>query len=338
MSQILISENTESFLRCIPERLGLKPSQQGFESTYQYPLECGTGSQRVLNIKPGLIMEINDFCAISDMEKKFQVSHSHISFTFIITGIWKVHLNPGLYEKSQILSSSCESLMTYFPDISFKLLLKKGLRQKQLRIYVSLSVFKEMINGLFDYIPENLINIVHGIENESFLHKSNISFPMQSTLHDILHCPCSGISKRLYLESKAMELIALKLDQISCYKNRTKTSNNDYISRTRFAGKVLTQNLENPPSLFELARTVGTTHTRLNRDFKNMFGTTVFGYLRRVRLEKAKQLLNEGKSVTEAALCVGYNSISSFSSAFSQYYGSSPMTFVKKCRHNLISY
>lgn len=47
-----------------------------------------------------------------------------------------------------------------------------------------------------------------------------------------------------------------------------------------------------------------------------LYGTTVFGYLRQRRLIEAKRLIEEEQmSVTEAALSVGYNSVSSFTVA-----------------------
>jgi AraC family transcriptional regulator, transcriptional activator of the genes for pyochelin and ferripyochelin receptors len=62
-----------------------------------------------------------------------------------------------------------------------------------------------------------------------------------------------------------------------------------------------------------------------------MYGTSVFGYLRKLRLEEARRLLeNGGMNVTEAAFAVGYNSLSSFSRAFSAQFGATPMHFLKK--------
>jgi AraC-like DNA-binding protein len=85
--------------------------------------------------------------------------------------------------------------------------------------------------------------------------------------------------------------------------------------------------------LFDLARTVGTSHTQLNQGFRKMYGTSVFGYLRKLRLDEARNLLEKGNSnVTEAALAVGYNSISSFTRAFSEHFGLNPMKFMKRSR------
>ncbi len=138
----------------------------------------------------------------------------------------------------------------------------------------------------------------------------------------------------MFLESKAMELIAYKLDQIIQDQHGNvkipQMSMDDY-DRLQKAIEILDNNFENPPGLFDLAKYIGTTHSRLNFCFRKVYHTTAFGYLRQIRLEKAKQLLEkEGLNVTQAAYSVGYSSVPSFSKAFLKYFGMNPTKFVKK--------
>jgi AraC-like DNA-binding protein len=105
------------------------------------------------------------------------------------------------------------------------------------------------------------------------------------------------------------------------------------MSRIRLAKDILCRDLESPPKLIDLVRAVGLNHCRLNKGFREVYGSTVFGYLRQTRLLEAKRLMeNDGMSVTEAALNVGYSSISSFSNAFLVYFGVRPMACLKKKR------
>jgi AraC-like DNA-binding protein len=54
-------------------------------------------------------------------------------------------------------------------------------------------------------------------------------------------------------------------------------------------------------------------------------GMTIPQYLRQLRLERAAELLRSGKfNVTEAAVEVGYSSLSHFSQAFHEQYGCCP--------------
>lgn len=57
---------------------------------------------------------------------------------------------------------------------------------------------------------------------------------------------------------------------------------------------ILLERMAEPPSLLELSRLIGLNDYKLKTGFKEMYGTTVFGYLREQRLEKAYRLLMEG--------------------------------------------
>lgn len=88
---------------------------------------------------------------------------------------------------------------------------------------------------------------------------------------------------------------------------------------------LLNQNLARPPTLEELGRKIGCSHFYLSRVFSAHTGQTITQYLRQLRMEKAAELLKSGEfNVTEAALEVGYNSLSHFSAAFHETFGCCP--------------
>lgn len=87
----------------------------------------------------------------------------------------------------------------------------------------------------------------------------------------------------------------------------------------------LRQNLVEPLSLEELGRRVGCSPYHLSRTFSAEIGATISQYLRKLRMERAAELLQSGKyNVTEAALEVGYSSLSHFSQSFCQEMGCCP--------------
>jgi AraC-like DNA-binding protein len=92
----------------------------------------------------------------------------------------------------------------------------------------------------------------------------------------------------------------------------------------------LVRNLENPPSLFGLARQVGLNDTKLKRGFRQVFGTTAFGCLHAHRMEQGRQLLAKGKmNVTEVAYKIGYSSRTYFSRAFTKHFGLNPIVYLR---------
>ncbi|VEP17253.1 Regulatory protein PchR (fragment) [Hyella patelloides LEGE 07179] len=150
---------------------------------------------------------------------------------------------------------------------------------------------------------------------------------MHQVVQQILNCPYQGLTRRLYLESKAIELIALRLDPSfdKKFPDGILKLRSDDVDRLQHAKDILLKDLENPPSLLKLAQQVGLNDYKLKRGFKQLFGTTVFGYLHDYRMQQAYQLLEvEELNITEVSLQVGYNSLSSFNRAFKKKFGINP--------------
>ena len=80
-------------------------------------------------------------------------------------------------------------------------------------------------------------------------------------------------------------------------------------------------------SLKELADLNGISIPYTNKIFKEVTGTTPFDYLANLRINKAKELLNDGHSVSSTAVNVGYADPAYFSRRFKQKEGISPLHY-----------
>lgn len=63
------------------------------------------------------------------------------------------------------------------------------------------------------------------------------------------------------------------------------------------------------------------------RVFKKIYGKTPHRYLSSLRIEKAKEFLKNGSTVTEACFAVGFDSISSFTGLFKRIVGQPPFSY-----------
>jgi AraC-like DNA-binding protein len=145
-------------------------------------------------------------------------------------------------------------------------------------------------------------------------------------LDEIVNADVTGSSRLLWHEAKSLELIALMTDELveaaSAQAPLLSPTDIDRLERVR---RCLVERLEDPPTLAELARTAGFNVTKLKGGFRTLFGTSVFAYLRRVRMEQARRLLTERHlNVSETALRVGYQNPSKFAAAFRKQFGVSP--------------
>ncbi len=135
----------------------------------------------------------------------------------------------------------------------------------------------------------------------------------------------NGAAKSLWYQGQAIEVMAeffyLNPDASSPTTRQVKVARR----RVETTIQLLTQNLAEPPTLEELGRKVGCSPYYLSRTFSKEIGMTIPQYLRQIRMERAADLLKSGRfNVTEAALEVGYSSLSHFSHAFYETIGCCP--------------
>jgi AraC-like DNA-binding protein len=138
--------------------------------------------------------------------------------------------------------------------------------------------------------------------------------------------PVFQAAQRLWYHAKALEMVAAFLyqplagEELFC--QRQHHLNQERVQKVLV---ILKENLAEPPDLEELGRRVGCSHFYLSRLFTQEVGKTISVTLRDLRMERAASLLSEGRmNVTEAALEVGYSSLSHFSSAFREVIGCCP--------------
>jgi AraC-like DNA-binding protein len=68
------------------------------------------------------------------------------------------------------------------------------------------------------------------------------------------------------------------------------------------------------------------------RLFKSIYGKTPHQYLIQVRIEKARELLNQIFSVSDICYKVGFDSVSSFTGLFKRTYSITPSAYQQLCR------
>ncbi len=89
-------------------------------------------------------------------------------------------------------------------------------------------------------------------------------------------------------------------------------------------------NYHNDLNLDFLSHTLFVSKFHLLRLFKKYYGQTPKQYLTDKRLEKAKEYLKTGLSITETCFAIGFECPNSFSTLFKHRTGFSPTEFLKK--------
>jgi len=93
------------------------------------------------------------------------------------------------------------------------------------------------------------------------------------------------------------------------------------------ARKYVENNMETKILPEILAKELALSLRQLQRIFKDELNTTPTGFITLIKLEKAAEMLKNGKNVTEAAFTTGFNDSSYFSRVFKKYFGISPSEY-----------
>lgn len=97
------------------------------------------------------------------------------------------------------------------------------------------------------------------------------------------------------------------------------------------AAKHLEDRLGERHSIRSVARAAGSNEFKIKQGFRRVYNTTVFGYLRKVRMEAARRQFERGeRNVASVAVAVGYSNPSHFARAFRRQFGVNPKSFVMR--------
>ncbi|MEO9514094.1 MAG: AraC family transcriptional regulator [Flavobacteriaceae bacterium] len=188
------------------------------------------------------------------------------------------------------------------------------------------------------YLPEDSFfdsfkNALHNGDT-CYLHPDNypITAQMKSAIQEIIHCRRKGLYKKMFLESKVMELLLLQLEQINEHKSTSTKSlpSKLEIEKMKYAQEIIQENLLTPLSLYQLSKLLNTNECSLKKSFKAVYGTTVFGYIQELKMKEAKTLICDQKlPVYQVADKIGYKNPQHFTAAFKKYFGYVPSKLIR---------
>lgn len=201
-----------------------------------------------------------------------------------------------------------------------------GEEQRFITIEYSPAFLEEHFRRQADNVHPLVRSVVRGEAIESVVvPPERLVVTLYQLVEGLRQCPVFSPAQEMWFRSKALEVAAHLFfhpagGELLC--TRTQRLARERVEKAKL---ILQERMQNPPSLEELARMVSCSPFYLSRQFAQAGGMTMQQFLRQIRMERAAELLRAGKcNVTEAALEVGYNSLSHFSSAFHETFGCCP--------------
>ena len=180
-----------------------------------------------------------------------------------------------------------------------------------------------------DGLEPEIRRVILGDKDENVIAPVRpMSIQQRDVVASLAEPPVAKAAQILWYQSKALELMAHFLflpkdPEFFCMRQKRVAR-----ERVERAKEILVRDLVNPPTLEMLGQEVGCSPFYLSRIFSREVGLTIPQYLRNLRMERAAELLRTGRyNVTEAAIEVGYSSLSHFSKAFCETIGCCPVLY-----------
>jgi len=294
------------------------------------PNNIGTFLSEKIKINKDVYVHKNDTNINKDMSKNSKTTNRYLDI--------HIALNDDFYYKSnltgdeQYLKSghTLNSFINQADDIVFK---KANTRFQSISImvkddFLQNNLFKHMKNTKDIYLNPTTI----------FKNKpTNLKTQMLAT--ELFNSPHSGVLDKMYKESKVLEILYYEFSDIlnndKELKNKDKVRFDEYDTQAlNKAHDILLNNLQNPPTVEQLSKLVHLNQFKLKLGFKQKFNTSPYKLLRKHRMQKAKQLLEQGDmNVFEVSELVGYKYQNNFTKVFKEYFGIRPSELIKNRKY-----
>jgi AraC family transcriptional regulator, transcriptional activator of the genes for pyochelin and ferripyochelin receptors len=291
-----------------------------FEEYFQYPQEFADGYVIDIQLRPGFLLQLADYQFNRPIMLTMEACEHPLEFGFQLAGSGQTQDQPFQSGDSLVCGCGMAPTMVYQPTLQD--------RQQEVVVHIEPEIFLTFLGIAADQIPSSMQHLFCSLDHPYFRRNGVITPQMQMVLQQIWQCPFEGLVKRIYLESKLLELMALQLQQgieAEALPQPTDKLKRDTRERIQQAKEILEHRLHCPPSELELAELAGLSHYQLKRGFRQVFGKSPFQYLHQRRMEQARLLLLEGQlRVSEVAIAVGYSHFGQFAAAFKRRFGITP--------------
>lgn len=195
----------------------------------------------------------------------------------------------------------------------------------------------EFVTGFTDFhfrgMPENSILLKDG-SYVLRMSSENRQEVMKHCYDMVAEYKGASLGKYFMLKAQLMQIMLIILRDMQPVPEKQKSMRFESYNRNYVVKKIiqyLNENYACKISLDQIAQNLYLSPVYISKLFKEETGESPINYLIKIRLDKAKELLEQEEhgSIKSVATLVGYEDVYHFSKLFKKYYGISPLNYSK---------
>ena len=199
-----------------------------------------------------------------------------------------------------------------------------------LLVDIEIGMLNHIINQMDEHIDHNMLD---GGEKHQGIYTAGTT----PVIKDVVGRLLQSLQSPLETSVLGKGLVSELLFRILCSENAASlyalAMKNTNIARIDKALKRIHSSYKEPLPVESLASLVNMSPSAFHRSFQDVTSSSPVQYIKKIRLNKARELLLDQRvRVGEAAHVVGYESATQFSREFKRYFGNSPSELSRKNR------
>lgn len=292
------------------------------------PEQYGKGCIQGINFNEGIGLLRYDCTFKEDFEIQFIVNEVHpLKFMFCEEGRFQHYFQDS--EKIHLVEELQNIIVASNKNRGHIVRFKGGRRTLINNLEIDRKRFGEIRKCEISKLKPGLRNIFEDIDGKNYFYRlGSYSLQMADIFQRIKKFDSSDFERNLMLHGQSYNIFLIQIqeyyDQESPAAEQTLLRKRE-LNLIREAVLILNANILDFKSVKDLAKQVGLNPNKLQNGFKEIYKTTVNGYVQQQRLYEAGALIKNTKlTFSEIADKVGISSKSYFSKIFKDHYGLTP--------------
>lgn len=330
----ITAKSIEGKLAQLHHHLGGVLTERWGEYSLVFDTNAGKGSIRGITFDWGVsLMEIEALFYEDILLLNLVKNSNPVHFSYCSHGFYKHRFanEPTFhtieqYHSTIFVSKSNLPFYTFYP---------KDTRVIINDILVVRTEFLKKRNNLLSELNENLYHVFSDVQGGSeFAYYSPIHLKMEDYVKALRNLNLEGMTRILQIEGEVYQLLAMHIAHHERYQNKDIIPNSLLREELKIIRKLANKIVKDPSvnfNLDQLSRDSGLSQAKLQEGFKFLYARTVTEYVRHIRLEAARDLMNTTDlNISQIVYSIGFTSRSYFSKIFKEKYGMTPHEFRKK--------
>ena len=302
-------------------------AQSGGCSVWQFRNETGDGTMTTYELFPGVLLGFNDF-HMASYDSNFQTEQNLLAIDYCREGRMEYRAAEHALSYTKAGDLKLDRRLTHQGKFVFPSSHYLGITAALELDTAERSLAKQVQD--FPVTPSSLLKKFQLGRYPRVFHSGELP---QHIFEEMYHVPES--IRLPYLRIKMLELLLYLQAMEVPAEAETPYFYKTQVEKVKAIRDYLADHLAETHSQAELSERFDLPLTAMKSCFKSMYGVSIGAWVTACRMDRAAQLLRQGRSggsVADIAAAVGYDSASKFAAAFKKATGRTPLEYRNEIR------